>query len=117
MGFPDLPFLPTFVAVYQLGSVTAAATQLHRTQPTITYQLGQLERALGAPLFTRHGRILAPTELATQLHRLATGFARDLDAVRRGDVEPDALDIAAVSGFGRFVLFPLLRRLRPAALT
>jgi len=117
MGFPDLPFLPTFVAVYQLGSVTAAAAQLHRTQPTITYQLGQLERALGAPLFTRHGRILAPTELATQLHRLATGFARDLDAVRRGGGEPDALDIAAVSGFGRFVLFPLLRRLRPAALT
>ncbi len=114
MAFPDLPFLPTFVAVYELGNVTAAAAQLHRTQPTLSYQLAQLEAAVGAPLFVRQGRSLVPTELATQLHRLATGFARDLDAVRRGG-EPDTLDIAAVSGFGRFVLFPHLRRLRSRA--
>src|SRR3954468_11620560 len=114
MAFPDLPFLPTFVAIYELGNVTAAATQLHRTQPTLSYQLAQLEAAIGAPLFVRQGRGLVPTELATQLHRLATGFARDLDAARRGG-EPDALDIASVSGFGRFVLFPQLRRLRAAA--
>jgi LysR family cyn operon transcriptional activator len=113
MAFPDLPFLPTFVAIYELGNVTAAATQLHRTQPTLSYQLAQLETAVGAPLFVRQGRSLVPTELATQLHRLATGFARDLDAVRRGGA-PDTLDIASVSGFGRFVLFPQLRRLRHA---
>jgi DNA-binding transcriptional LysR family regulator len=116
MAFPDLPFLPTFVAVYELGSVTAAAAQLHRTQPTVSYQLAQLEAAVGAPLFVRRGRGVAPTELAIQLHRLATGFARDLEAARRGG-ELDALDIAAVSGFGRFVLFPVLRRLRPGAVT
>jgi len=114
MPFPELPFLPTFVAIYELGNVTAAAAQLHRTQPTLSYQLAQLETAVGAPLFVRQGRGLVPTELATQLHRLATGFARDLDAARRGG-EPDTLDIAAVSGFGRFVLFPALRRLRAAA--
>src|SRR5688500_14088976 len=109
MAFPDLPFLPTFVAVFELGNVTAAAAQLHRTQATLSYQLAQLETAVGAPL--RQGRSLVPTELATQLHRLATGFAGDLDAARRGG-EPDTLGIAAVSGFGRFVLFPQLRRLR-----
>lgn len=111
MGFPDLPFLPAFVAVFELGSVTAAAAQLHRTQPTLSYQLAQLERALGAPLFLRQGRSVTPTDLAVQLHRLTVGFARDLDRVRRGG-DPEALDIAAVSGFGRFVLFPLLRKLR-----
>ena len=116
MPFPDLPFLPTFVAVYELGSVTAAAAQLHRTQPTLSYQLAQLEAAVGMPLFVRQGRSLVPTELATQLHRLATGLARDLDVARRGG-EPDVLEIAAVSGFGRFVLFPLIRRLRRAAVT
>lgn len=110
MAFPDLPFLPAFVAVYELGSITAAAAQLHRTQPTMSYQLAQLERALGAPLFVRHGRVLVPTDLATQLHRLAIGFARDLDSVRRGGA-PESLDVASVSGFGRFVLFPLLRTL------
>lgn len=115
MAFPDLPFLPTFVAVYELGNVTAAAAKLHRTQPTISYQLAQLEAAIG-PLFVRQGRGLVPTELATQLHRLATGFARDLDAARRGG-EPDSLDIAAVSAFGRFVLFPALRELKVGAVT
>src|SRR4051812_767992 len=110
MPFPDLPFLPAFVAVFELGSITAAAAQLHRTQPTLSYQLAQLERALGAPLFARQGRVLAPTDLAVQLHRLAVGFARDLDSVRQGGA-PDVLDIAAVSGFGRYVLFPLLREL------
>jgi LysR family transcriptional regulator, cyn operon transcriptional activator len=111
MPFPDLPFLQTFVAIYELGGVTAASTQLHRTQPTLSYQLAQLERALGSPLFVRQGRQFIPTELATQLHRLAVGFARDLDVVRRGDGS-SAVDVASVSVFGRFVLFPLLRRLR-----
>ena len=110
MPFPDLPFLHTFVAIYELGGVTAAAAQLHRTQPTLSYQLAQLERAIGAPLFVRQGRALAPTDLAVQLHRLAVGFARDLASVQRGG-EADVLDIAAVSGFGRFVVFPLLRKL------
>jgi DNA-binding transcriptional LysR family regulator len=116
MAFPDLPFLPAFVAVFELGSVTAAAAQLHRTQPTLSYQLAQLERALGAPLFARSGRVLAPTDLAVQLHRLAVGFARDLEGARRGG-EPDVLDVASVSGFGRFVLFPLIRRLRAIRVT
>jgi DNA-binding transcriptional LysR family regulator len=111
MPFPDLPFLQTFVAIYELGGLTAAAAQLHRTQPTLSYQLAQLERALGAPLFVRQGRQFAATELATQLHRLAMGFARDLDVVRRGNAST-SLDIASVSVFGRFVLFPLLRGLR-----
>jgi len=116
MAFPDLPFLPAFVAVYELGSITAAAAQLHRTQPALSYQLAQLETALGAPLFVRQGRVLAPTDLAVQLHRLAVGFARDLDSARRGG-EPDVIDIAAVSGFGRFVLFPLIRKLRTIRMT
>ncbi|HEV7556730.1 MAG TPA: LysR family transcriptional regulator [Kofleriaceae bacterium] len=110
MSFPELPFLPTFVAIYELGGATAAAAQLHRTQPTLSYQLAQLERALGAPLFVRQGRQLVPTALANQLHRLAVGFARDLDVVRRGG-EVSSLDVASVSAFGRFVLFPMIRRL------
>jgi DNA-binding transcriptional LysR family regulator len=110
MPFPDLPFLPTFVAVYELGSVTAAASQLRRTQPTLSYQLAQLERAIAAPLFVRHGRQLVPTALAAQLHRLAVGFARDLDVVRAGG-EASSLDVVSVSAFGRYVLFPLVREL------
>jgi DNA-binding transcriptional LysR family regulator len=110
MPFPDVPFLATFVAVYELGGVTAAAPQLRRTQPTLSYQLAQLEHALGAPLFVRRGRQLVPTALGTQLHRLAVGFARELDLVRTGRAE-GTLDVASVSVFGRYVLFPLIRKL------
>lgn len=110
MGFPDLPFLPAFVAIYELGSVTAAATQLRRTQPTLSHQLARLEEAIGAPLFSREARKLVPTALAVQLYRLAIGFGRDLEVVRRGG-EASSLDIVSVSGFGRYVLFPLLRGL------
>src|SRR3954462_11943731 len=99
MAFPELPFLSSFVALYELGSVTAAASQLHRTQPTVSYQLAQLEAAVGEPLFVRSGRSLAPTDLATQLHRLALRFARDLEQVRTGAGAGDTLDLAAVSGF------------------
>ncbi len=116
LNFPDLPFLQTFVAIYELGGMTAAAAQLHRTQPTLSYQLAQLEGALGARLFARAGRQLTPTALATQLYRLASGFARDLEVVRRGG-ETTALDLASVSAFGRYVLFPLLRRLERTRLT
>jgi DNA-binding transcriptional LysR family regulator len=116
VAFPDLPFLHTFVAVYELGGVTAAAAELHRTQPALSYQLAQLERAVGTPLFVRQGRRFTPTGFATQLHRLAVGFARDLELVRRGG-EAQAIEIASVSAFGRFVLFPLLRRLPDVRLT
>ncbi len=80
MAFPDLAFLPAFVSVYELGSITAAAA--HRTQRALSYQLAQLERALDAPLFVHQGRALVPTALAVQLHRLAVGFARDLACAR-----------------------------------
>jgi DNA-binding transcriptional LysR family regulator len=45
--------LETFVSIVQLGGVTRAAGQLHRSQPAITRRVNLLERQLGAPLFER----------------------------------------------------------------
>jgi LysR family transcriptional regulator, cyn operon transcriptional activator len=108
MDFPDLPFLRTFVAVYEARSVTAASARLHRTQPTVSYQLKRLEEALGAPLFERRAAKLVPTPAADRLFRFLGGFARDVQAVLQGDAEDRPLEVAAVSGFGRYVLFPTL---------
>src|SRR5215831_13429261 len=45
--------LETFASIVQLGGVTRAAGQLHRSQPAITPRVNLLERQLGAPLFER----------------------------------------------------------------
>jgi LysR family cyn operon transcriptional activator len=108
MDFPDLPFLGTFVRVYETGSITTAARRLHRTQPTVSYQLQRLEEALGAPLFERRSARLFPTALADRLFRFLGGFARDVHSVLSGVEEDRPLEVAAVAGFGRYVLFPVV---------
>jgi len=113
MDAGSLPFLNTFVAICELGTLTAAAQRLHRTQPTITYQLRQLEQAIGAPLFVRGRRRMIPTPLGERLHRLAAGFARDVRLAAAGPAERERLAIASVSGFGRYVVVPQLMKMRP----
>lgn len=105
----DLPFLATFRAVYETGHVTRAAAALHRTQPTVSYQLRRLEEELGQPLFARRAARVIATPLADHLYRLVRGFARDVDILRKGEgLVESGLDLAAVSAFGRYVLFPIL---------
>ena len=53
--------LKCFVAVYEQGSVSAAATRLHMTQPPLSMLLRKLEGELGVGLFDRSGHRLAPT--------------------------------------------------------
>jgi DNA-binding transcriptional LysR family regulator len=52
-GHMSLHDLETFVSIAQLGGVTRAAGQLHRSQPAITRRINLLEGQLGAPLFER----------------------------------------------------------------
>ena len=52
----DLRNLKTFISVAELASFTRAAEQLGFSQSTVSFQIKQLERELGAHLFerTRH---------------------------------------------------------------
>ena len=52
----DLELLRTVVAIHRAGSLTGAAAQLGRSQPTVTAQLRSLERQLGQQLFERAPR-------------------------------------------------------------
>jgi DNA-binding transcriptional LysR family regulator len=54
-GQVDLRGLRALVAVADHGSFRSAAAQLGYTQPAISHQVAELERALGASLFTRPG--------------------------------------------------------------
>jgi LysR family transcriptional activator of nhaA len=51
-----------FWTVAREGSVTRACEKLHLSQPTISAQLRQLEKSLGAKLFERQGRRLSLTD-------------------------------------------------------
>lgn len=58
--------LEILLAVYQQGSVTAAAEQLHLTQPTVSMQLKKLTEAIGMPLYYPVGRKLQFTDAGKQ---------------------------------------------------
>jgi DNA-binding transcriptional LysR family regulator len=58
----DTDLLTAFIAVAETESFTKAAQQLHRTQSTISLQIKRLEDIVGAPLFVRTTRSLAPTQ-------------------------------------------------------
>lgn len=68
---PPLNALRAFEAVSRLGSVTAAADELHVTHGAVSRHLKTLEEAAGTPLFLREGRGLAPTAAGRRLHEAA----------------------------------------------
>lgn len=64
----DLNLIRVFVAVYETGTVTAAAKQLQLSQPSVTQALNRMRRLTGDDLFVRCGRTISPTRGATQLY-------------------------------------------------
>ena len=75
-----------FLVVAQLGSVSAAAEQLHVAASAISRQLSKLEDSLGLVLFERKQRGMALTaagvQLATQLRAAAEEVDRLIDQVQ-----------------------------------
>lgn len=109
---PELRYLHAFRAICEGGSLRAAAQVMHRTEQAVSYQLRQLEARLGTTLFDRHGGRLTPNARGLQLLDFCRGMHRDWSRLREvlDAVPPDEpLRIAAVSGFGRYVLLPLFR--------
>ena len=64
---PSWDHARTFLAVFDEGSLSAAARALKLAQPTVRGHVQQLERALGTVLFTRSVTGLMPTEAAHAL--------------------------------------------------
>lgn len=89
MTFADLNQLRTFVVLYELRSVTAAAERLHVTQPTVSYTLGRLRERFGDPLFRREGSVMVPTAHATRLFGPLHAALAQIDAAVTGS---DAFD-------------------------
>ena len=77
----DLKNLVTFIHVAELGSFTKAAEQLGYSQPSISFQIKQLEEEFGCLLFERINHTITLTEkghelvsCAHQIRALTDGF-------------------------------------------
>jgi DNA-binding transcriptional LysR family regulator len=92
MSIPTLRQLRTFLMVVETGSVSTAARALHLTQPAVSQQLRDLERALSVRLLDRAGGKMIPTAAGQALlepARRAQAAADDVVVVganyRQGD--------------------------------
>lgn len=74
----ELRHLRYFITLYEELHFTEAAFTLGISQPTLSQQIRVLEDAVGAPLFHRRGRTIAPTEAGKILYEHATQITREL---------------------------------------
>ena len=62
----------SFVVVYEQKNISRAAAQLEITQPTVTYNIKELERQLNVKLFHTHPRGVEPTKEAHELYKFVS---------------------------------------------
>jgi DNA-binding transcriptional LysR family regulator len=77
----DVTRLRVIDAVARHGSVTAAARELHYSQPSVTHHLARLEAETGARLLQRAGRGIRLTEAGRLLAARAAEIIGRIDAV------------------------------------
>lgn len=83
----NLEWYRSFVAIYQAGTVTAAAQRRFLTQPTLSQHIAALEQALKTSLFTRSARRMEPTEAAQKLYPKVVASIERLEAIAYSPLE------------------------------
>jgi len=119
----DLNLLRVLVAIDEKRSVSAAAIQLDRSQPSVSSALGKLRTFFADPLFVRSGNTMQPTPRAVEI----MGPVRNvlsrigMEIVAAPSFEPFSNQkpvVLALSDVGEVVFLPAilqqLQRLAPA---
>ncbi|HEX2619495.1 MAG TPA: LysR family transcriptional regulator, partial [Phototrophicaceae bacterium] len=75
----DFEWYRSFIAVYQAGTVSAAAEQRQMTQPAISQHLAALEKTLNTSLFQRTPRQMIPTSEGQALYTRIVGAVEQLE--------------------------------------
>ncbi len=100
--------LQIFEAVARLGSFTAAARELHVTQPTVSMQIGKLSEQLELVLLEQVGRQVRLTADGRKVYEIAcdiiarAGMLGELTTLLKGEVQGD-LRIASVTTVSYFL--------------
>jgi len=113
----DWSLIQSFLAVAETGSLSAAARQLNRSQPTLGRQIHALEDELGVSLFDRHARGLKLSEvglqllpMAQQMHTAMTSFS--LAAAGQSQQLEGSVRITASVFASHHLLPPILAHIR-----
>lgn len=114
MGGLNYHHLRYFWAVAREGGVMRASEKLHVSQPTVSGQIRELERALGERVFARSGRKLELTELGRVVYRYADEIfalgSELLDTVRgRPTGRPVRLSVGVAMVVPKLVAYRLLQ--------
>lgn len=115
----NLHHLSIFHSIAETGSISAAAKQLHISQPALSHELKVFERRIGVALFERLPRGMRLTEAGEVLHdyasrlfeiaRTAESAMREVAGAKHGD-----LALGASNTIGTYVLPRLLAMYRQA---
>ena len=116
-GFEDLKLLRAFVRIAESGSISAAARALSVSQPTLSRQLGQLERNAGVVLVRRDTHAMSLTGAGERLLSEARELLSHAEiASERMRAERDGLQghirIVAVLDSGQWIVPRLLAQFR-----
>lgn len=109
----------TFLRVYELGNMSAAARDLRISSAVASSRISQLEEHLHVRLFQRTTRALSPTEQGKLFYRGATKI---IDAVEEAEAEISnvtraprgTLFIAAPIGMGQSLIAPAIPQFKHA---
>ncbi|MFE9629788.1 transcriptional regulator CynR [Streptomyces sp. NPDC006463] len=115
----ELRHLRYLIAVAEHGSFTRAAEELRISQPTLSQQVRQLERTVGAQLLDRTGRAVRLTDAGATYAHYARGALRDLAAAERAvtdlaDLSRGHLRLALTPTFTAYLVGPLTAGLHAA---
>ncbi|QNS02415.1 transcriptional regulator CynR [Streptomyces xanthii] len=111
---PELRHLRYLIAVAENGNFTRAAEELRISQPTLSQQIKQLERVVGAQLLDRGGRGVRLTDAGEAYVHYARRALRDLAAADRAvldvaDLSRGHLRLAMTPTFTAYLIGPLVR--------
>ena len=75
----NLEWLRTFKAIYETGTLTAAAQELFISQPGVSLHLNSLEAYTGYKLFERTAKKMTPTEKGKILYNFVVAPLEKLE--------------------------------------
>ncbi len=112
----ELRHLRYLLAVTEHANFTRAAEDLHISQPTLSQQIKQLERTVGAQLLDRTGRTVRLTDAGQIYVHHARRVLRDLAAAERAvldvaDLSRGHLRLAFTPTFTTYLIGPLAAEL------
>ena len=115
----ELRHLRSFLATAEEGSVTRAAARLYIAQPALSRQLQELERHVGAALFTRHARGIALTEAGSRLLAEARAIVARADrlverSAGAADDDTDTLTVGLLDEGAAELTAPIFAAVRAA---